>query len=69
MAATINAIIEELRKFIKPNENEEAINGMIDSLNSWTPINITMQQLSLNVIWGSILAIPTGLLVMKKAKP
>jgi len=42
---------------------------MIDSLKSWSPINITMQQLSLNVIWGSILAIPTGLLVMKKVKP
>lgn len=67
--ATINAIIKELRKFIKLNENEEVINGMIDSLKSWSPINITMQQLSLNVIWGSILAIPTGLLVMKKAKP
>ena len=32
-------------------------------------INITMQLLSWDVFWGSILAIPTALMVMKKAKP
>ena len=28
-----------------------------------------MQLLSWDVFWGSLLAIPTGLMVMKKAKP
>lgn len=40
-----------------------------DKINSLSAINITMQMLSSDVFFGSILAIPTGLMVMKKAKP
>ena len=50
-------------------ENKEIIKETIDSVRLLTPINITMQLLSCNVFWGSILAIPTALMVMKKAKP
>ena len=41
----------------------------IDTARSLTSINITMQLLSWDVFWGSIPAIPTALMVMKKAKP
>lgn len=50
-------------------ENENIIKETIDSASSLTSINITMQLLSWNVFWGSLLAIPTGLMVMKKAEP
>lgn len=40
----------------------------IHKINSLSAINITMQMLSSDVFFGSILAIPTGLMVMKKAK-
>ena len=50
-------------------ENKEVIKETIDAARSLTSINITMQLLSWDVLWGSILAIPTALMVMKKAKP
>ena len=50
-------------------ENKEVIKETIDTARSLTSINITMQLLSWDVFWGSILAIPTALMVMKKAKP
>ena len=49
-------------------ENKEVIKETIDTARSLTSINITMQLLSWDVFWGSILAIPTALMVMKKAK-
>ena len=52
-------------------ENKELMKDMFDAdkINSLSAINITMQMLSSDVFFGSILAIPTGLMVMKKAKP
>ena len=49
-------------------ENKEVIKETIDTARSLTSINITMQLLSWDVFWGSILAIPTALMVMKKDK-
>lgn len=49
-------------------EYKEIIKNMIETARSLTPINITMQLLSSDVFWGSILAIPTALMVMKRAK-
>ena len=48
---------------------QEIIKETIDTARSLTSINITMQLLSWDVFWGSLLAIPTGLMVMKKARP
>ena len=52
-------------------ENKELMKDMFDAdkINSLSAIDITMQMLSSDVFFGSILAIPTGLMVMKKAKP
>lgn len=50
-------------------ENKDIIKELTDSARSLTSINITMQLLSYDVFFGSILAIPTGLMVMKKASP
>lgn len=50
-------------------ESQDIIKETIDTARSLTSINITMQILSLDVFWGSILAIPTGLMVMKKPRP
>ena len=50
-------------------ENKDIIKETIDTARSLTSINITMQLLSWDVFWGSLLAIPIGLMVMKKAKP
>ena len=49
-------------------ENKEIIKDTIDSVRALTPIDITMQLLSWDVFWGTLLGIPTGLMVMKKAK-
>ena len=43
-------------------ENQEIIKETIDTARSLTSINITMQLLSWDVFWGSLLAIPTGLM-------
>lgn len=51
------------------NENKEIFKQAIDSARSLSAINITMQLLSWDVFWGIFLALPTGLMVMKKAKP
>lgn len=50
-------------------ENKEIIKETIETARSLTPINITMQLLSWDMFWGVLLALPTGLMVMKKAKP
>ncbi|MDD3037346.1 DUF4199 domain-containing protein [Bacteroides sp.] len=69
----INYYTQQWEELLKQNsaliENKEIIIATIDSVKSWSAINITMQLLSWDVFWGSILAIPTGLMVMKKAKP
>lgn len=40
----------------------------LDAARSVTPIEITLQMISTNVFWGTILAIPTALFVMKKKR-
>lgn len=50
-------------------ENKEVIKETIDTASTLAPIDITMQLLSWDVFWGTLLAIPTGLMVMKRAKP
>lgn len=47
-------------------ENREVIEEAILSAQSLTPIHITLQLFSWDIIWAGILAIPTGLMVMKK---
>lgn len=49
--------------------NKAIIKETIDSVRSLRSIDITMQLISWDMLWGSIMAIPTALLVMKKAKP
>lgn len=44
----------------------EQIEKMIELISSMTPIDITLQLLSQNVFYGTILAIPTALFVMKR---
>lgn len=41
---------------------------MLELIKNMTPIDITMQLMSQNVFYGSILAIPIALLVMRKPK-
>ena len=41
----------------------------LELAHTYTPIDITIQMVSWNVFTGSILAIPTALLVMKRKKP
>lgn len=41
----------------------------LGTVNTLTPIDITMQLMSQNVFYGSILAVPTALFVMRKPKP
>lgn len=50
-------------------ENKEIIKETIDTVRGLSAIDITMQILSWDVFWGCILSIPTGLMVMKSAKP
>ena len=47
-------------------ENKDIIDATIDTFRSLSPIEITMQILSSDVFWGAILAIPTGLMVMRR---
>lgn len=46
-------------------ENKEIIKDTINTARSLTAIKITMQLMSWDVIWGTLLAIPTGLMVMR----
>lgn len=57
-ALKINGTEDVLKQY------EEALN----IINSFTPIELTMQLISQNVMFGSIIAIPTALFVMKKKK-
>lgn len=52
----------ELKKFLQQFKN------IIEVAKGFTPIEITMQLISNNVLWGSILAIPTALLVRRRRK-
>ena len=49
-------------------ENKEMIRNMIANARTLTPIDITMQLISWDIIWGSILSIPTALLVMRRER-
>lgn len=44
-------------------------NEMLATARMLTPIDITIQMVSFNVFYGSLLAIPTALFVMKRKKP
>ena len=44
------------------------IRNMIANIRTLTPIDITMQLISWDIIWGSILSIPTALLVMRRER-
>lgn len=44
-------------------------NEMLATARTLTPIDITIQMVSFNVFYGSLLAIPTALFVMKRKKP
>lgn len=44
------------------------LKDMLELIRTLTPIDITMQLMSQNVFYGSILAVPTALLVMRKPK-
>ena len=47
---------------------KEQMEQACEQLSSLTPIEITMQLFSNNIFWGILLAIPTGLCVMKKKR-
>ena len=64
-----NSVSNFICKQSLSRENQEIIKETIDPARSLTSITITMQLLSWDVFWGSLLAIPTGLMVMKKARP
>lgn len=50
-------------------ENEkEMLKNAIDSAQALSPIDITMQLLSSDVFFGSLIAIPTALFVMKRSR-
>lgn len=46
----------------------EQLRDVMDTISSLTPIDITLQLVSQNVFYGSLLAIPTALFVMRKPK-
>ena len=50
------------------DEQKETIEMMLDEVRSLTPINITLQFLSSDIIFCSLLAIPTALFGMRKKK-
>lgn len=50
-------------------EYTQQLKDAMEAIRQLTPIDITMQLISQNVFYGSLLALPTALLVMKKGKP
>ncbi len=62
----------ETEKLAAPQElhaNYDLLRDALDEFLTQSPINITVNIMSSNVMWGSILAIPTALFAMKKRKP
>lgn len=54
-----------------PADTKELLSQLkstVGVIEGFTPIEITMQLISNNVLWGSILAIPTALLVKRRRK-
>ncbi len=45
---------------------KEMITTLTENMHSLTPIDLTMQKLSWNILGGSLFSIPTALLVMKR---
>lgn len=67
---TYSKIVQEA-KALKVTGTEEMLTqfeNALGVLGDFTPIELTMQLISQNVFYGSIPAIPTALLVMKKPK-
>ena len=59
--------MDEASKILqRTDEEKEFIRNVIDTARTLTPVDFTMQFLSWDVIVGSLLAIPTGLFVMKR---
>lgn len=65
---TYASMLNEITKTQLPGMESyiEQIKNMIDLISSLTPIDITLQLLSNNVFYGTLLAIPTALFVMKR---
>lgn len=60
-------LMEQVTTALPGMETEkEMLKNAMDSVQILSPIDITMQLLSSNVFFGSILAIPTALFVMKR---
>ena len=60
-------LVDEASKILqRTDEEKEFIRNVIDTARTLTPVDFTMQFLSWDVIVGSLLAIPTGLFVMKR---
>lgn len=49
-------------------EYAEVFSNTLETAKGLTPIDITMQLVSWNVFWGSLLAFPTALFVMRRKK-
>ena len=69
----VNTYIKMLNDTINTQQSameayREPLQQITDLIGSMTPIDITMQLLSQNVFYGSILAIPIALFVMKRDK-
>lgn len=64
------SLIDEAVKMqpIQMSPYADQLKEMIELIKAMTPIDITLQLLSQNVFYGSILAIPTALFVMKRNK-
>ncbi len=62
----------DAEKLAAPKELQANYDLLREALNEFltqTPINITVNIMSSNVMWGAILAVPTALFAMKKRKP
>lgn len=62
-------MIQQVSTAFPGMENEkEILQNALDSIQTLSPIDITMQILSSDVFFGSILAVPTALFVMKRRR-
>lgn len=60
-------IMQQAAELPNMEKEKEMFMNAIDNIKALSPIDITMQFLSNNVFWGSVIAIPTALLVMKRS--
>lgn len=62
----VNLWSQMIEKTPEMAANKAIIDDMMQTARSLTSIEITMQYLSWDMLWGTLLAIPTALMVMKK---